>query len=149
MRAGGSSMDTQHCANSTVMWFLDLLLNCNYFWSLWNIRIVRKNTHYHSEVRGRTETSLIFHLQFTLNLYLRENAYSEINKVPAEKGLIQNKFSSMILSVSVTSTTGFLWHNFLRLGLSTEEVRSLHWILIWHCEHLLNLFINSQSDGKY
>lgn len=76
-------------------WLLDLLLNCNYFWSLWNTRIVRKNTPFSLWSRGRTETSLTFHLQFTPNLYLGENTNSEMNKLQAEKGLIQSNDTAL------------------------------------------------------
>lgn len=51
-RMGGSSMNAWYCANNIFFCFLDLLLYCNYFWSLCNIRIVRKILHYQSEVEA-------------------------------------------------------------------------------------------------
>lgn len=87
-RAGGSNMDGLYCANSIFLWFLDLLLYCNDFWSLCTIRSVMKNTLL--SLWSRTKTPLISSLQFAPNLYLRENIYSEMSKEKAEKGLIQN-----------------------------------------------------------
>lgn len=64
-RAGGSNMDAWYCANSIFFWFLDLLLYSKYFWSLCNIRIVRKLLHYHSEVEA--EQNLLWFLVCNLH----------------------------------------------------------------------------------